>query len=138
MSYLKSYLELILLPTFEDRFEYLKLNGVPSEETFGGHRQLNQILYQSYEWQKIRRRVIIRDNGCDLGITDRPIQKRILIHHINPITIEMVLNHDPAVFDLNNLITTCHDTHEAIHYGDQNLLIPSKPTERKPGDTKLW
>lgn len=135
---LRTYQDLLALPTFEERFEYLKLNGVPSEATFGGHRQLNQILYRSYEWRKIRRRVIIRDNGCDLGIQDRPIQKGILIHHINPITIEMILNHDPAVFDLNNLITTCHQTHEAIHYGDKNLLVPTKPTERKPGDTKLW
>lgn len=135
---IRTYQELILIPTFEERFEYLKLNGVPSEVTFGGHRYLNQVFYKSPEWLKARRRVIIRDNGCDLGLTDRPIRTKILIHHLNPITIEQVLNRDPAIFDLNNLICVSHETHEAIHYGDGSRLIPSMPIERKPGDTKLW
>lgn len=135
---IKTYQELIRIPTFEERFEYLKLKGNPSEATFGGHRYLNQALYKSPEWQSIRQRVIIRDNGCDLGLTDRPIRTKILIHHLNPITIEQVLNRDPAIFDLNNLICVSHETHEAIHYGDGSRLIPSTPTERKPGDTKLW
>lgn len=135
---IKTYQELIRIPTFEERFEYLKLKDNPSEATFGGHRYLNQALYKSPEWQSIRQRVIIRDNGCDLGLTDRPIRTKILIHHLNPITIEQVLNRDPAIFDLNNLICVSHETHEAIHYGDGSRLIPSTPTERKPGDTKLW
>jgi hypothetical protein len=137
MSYL-TYDELITLETFEKRFTYLKLNGKCSEETFGGHRLLNQILYKSPQWQDIRRRVIIRDNGCDLGIPDRPINSKILIHHINPITIEQVTNFDPAIFDLNNLICCSHSTHNLIHYGDLEKAIPTNPIERKPGDTRLW
>lgn len=134
----RTYDELITLPTFEERFAYLQLNGRASEETFGGHRILNQMLYRSPQWQEIRRRVIIRDDGCDLGIADRPINERILIHHLNPITIEQVTNFDPAIFDLNNLICTCKTTHNAIHYGTVDITIPSNPIERKPGDTRLW
>lgn len=137
MKYL-TYDELILLPTFEARFKYLQLNGHCSVETFGGHRLLNQMLYKSPQWYDIRRKVIIRDNGCDLGIPDRPINTKILIHHVNPITIEQVINFDPAVFDLNNLICCSHATHNAIHYSDMEKLTPTKPTERKPGDTRLW
>lgn len=137
---LRTYQELILLPTFEDRYNYLKLNGVPTETTFGGHRQVNQILYSSPEWKNVRRRVIVRDNGCDLGLTDRPITKpnKLLIHHLNPITLDQVINHDPVVFDLNNLICVSYTTHNAIHYGDSSQLIPTQPTIRAPGDTKLW
>ncbi|WP_130837533.1 hypothetical protein [Lachnoclostridium sp. Marseille-P6806] len=135
---MKTYQELIRIPSFEERFEYLRCNQNPSESTFGGHRVLNQILYQSPEWKEVRRKVIIRDNGCDLGITDRPIRTKILIHHINPISIEQVANHDPIIFDLNNLICCSHETHEAIHYGDGKRLIPSIPVERKPGDTTPW
>ena len=134
----KTYNELILLPTFEERFAYLQLNGMCSETTFGGHRLLNQMLYKSPQWQEVRRRVIIRDDGCDLGIPDRPISDYILIHHINPITIEQVTNFDPAVFDLNNLICVSKITHNAIHYGDGSKLTPSTIIERKPGDTRLW
>jgi len=137
MSY-KTYSELILLPTFEERFIYLKLNGQCSVTTFGGHRQLNQMLYKSPMWLDARRRVIIRDDGCDLGIKDRPINGKIIIHHINPITIEQVINFDPAVFDLNNLICVSAETHNQIHYGNGDILIPSIVIERKPGDTKLW
>lgn len=137
---MKTYLELITLQTFEDRFNYLKLNGVVAETTFGGHREVNQILYRSPEWQRVRRKVIIRDNGCDLAIEDRPIIKpaRILIHHINPISLKDITDHDPKVFDLNNLITVSHETHNAIHYGDQSLLTPSTPNERKLNDTIPW
>ena len=134
----RSYSELILLPTFEERFQYLKLNGQCSVETFGGHRALNQILYKSPEWQQTRQRVIIRDKGCDLGIEDRPINTRIIIHHINPITIEQVVNFDPAIFDLDNLISSEENTHKQIHYGDGSSLAPSVVIERKPGDTRLW
>lgn len=129
---------MILLPTFEERFEYLRLNGQCSVETFGGHRVLNQILYKSLEWIRTRQRVIIRDMGCDLGIADRPINDKILIHHINPITIEQVTSFDPAIFDMNNLVCVSKNTHNAIHYGDGSKLTPSTITERKPGDTRLW
>ena len=137
---IRTYQELSTFSTFEERFKYLKLNGVPSFETFGSKRSLNQILYNSPEWLRIRKRVIARDLGCDLGIFDRPISKpnKLLIHHLNPITIDQVINHDPVIFDLNNLITVSHNTHNAIHYGDLNSLPPSTPNERKAGDTKLW
>ena len=134
----RTYNELILLQTFEERFDYLRLNGQCSEVTFGGHRLLNQMLYRSPKWQEVRRRVIIRDSGCDLGIEDRPINDQILIHHINPITIDQVTNFDPCIFDLNNLISVSKKTHNAIHYGDGTNLAPSTITERKPGDTRLW
>ena len=134
----RSYSELILLPTFEERFEYLRLNGQCSVETFGGHRALNQVLYKSPQWLKARSRVIVRDNGCDLGIADRPISDKIIIHHINPITIEQVVNFDPAIFDLDNLICTIERTHRQIHYGDGSSLTPSVVLERKPGDTRSW
>lgn len=137
---MKSYEELITLKTFEERFNYLKLTGKVGVDTFGGHREINQILYRSPEWKRIRRKVIVRDDGCDLGIDDRPIERprKILIHHINPITIKQVIEKNPMVFDMNNLITVSFNTHNAIHYGDNSLLTPTKPTERKPGDTKLW
>lgn len=134
----RTYQELISLPTFEERFKYCQCKANPSEATFGGHRLLNQILYRSIEWKRIRQQVIIRDNGCDLACSDRPINRNILIHHLNPITIEQVENHDPAVFDLNNLICVSHDTHNAIHYGEIDSLIPSSPIVRSKGDTTLW
>ena len=134
----RTYEELITLPTFEERFNYLKLNGQCSEIIFGGHRLLNQMLYKSPQWRDTRQRVIIRDNGCDLGIEDRPISDLIIIHHINPLTIEQVVNFDPAIFDMNNLICSAKTTHNQIHYGDGSSLAPSVMTERKPGDTKLW
>jgi len=137
MSYL-TYDELIKLPTFEERFKYLQLKGQCSIETFGGHRLLNQMLYRSPQWEEVRRKVIIRDNGCDLGIADRPIHTKILIHHINPITIDQVTHFDPCVFDMNNLICCTHRTHNAIHYGEIDGLTPTEPIERKPGDTRLW
>lgn len=133
----KSYSEVILLPTLEERFEYLKLSGKVGAETFGYDRYLNQILYHDPEWKRIRNDVIIRDNGCDLGVEDHEIKGRILVHHINPITIEDVKLRRYCVFDLNNLICTSHDTHNAIHYGDVNLL-PKNPIERKPNDTCPW
>ena len=134
----RSYLELVTLPTFEERFNYLKLCGRPSEVTFGRNRNLNQMLYHSPQWKTIRQKVIIRDNGCDLAMQDRPIMKNILIHHLNPITIEQVVNHDAIVFDMNNLVCVSFDTHNAIHYSDGSNLIPSVPLERKLGDTCLW
>lgn len=136
----KTYQELIQLNTFEERFEYLRLAGTPGYITFGSHRLLNQMLYKSPIWESTRQRVILRDNGCDLAIPDRPIGKRdiLIVHHLNPITIEQVTNNDPAVYDLNNLVCVSHKTHNAIHYGDGSKLMPSQPIERRPGDTKLW
>lgn len=96
------------------------------------------MLYNSPQWRKIRQQVIIRDNGCDLAIEDRPIFDKILIHHINPITIKQVTEHDPMIFDLNNLVCVSYNTHEAIHFSNEQILIPSEPVKRFKGDTKLW
>ena len=134
---IKSYHELILLPTFEERFEYLRLNGIVGEETFGMDRYANQTLYRSYEWKKVRDKVILRDKGCDLGIEDREIFRDILIHHINPITLEDIVNRDPKVFDLDNLISTNKMTHNAIHFGNLDLLTTA-PIERSRFDTAPW
>lgn len=134
---IKSYSVVILLPTLEERFNYLKLNGKVGADTFGYDRYLNQILYHDPEWRRIRRDVIIRDNGCDLGVEGHEIHGRILVHHINPITVDDVKLRRYCVFDLDNLICTSHDTHNAIHYGDVNLL-PKNPIERKPNDTCPW
>lgn len=133
----KRYSELKNIETFEDRFEYLKLKGEVGDQTFGGHRYLNQLLYNSDEWKKVRREVIIRDDGCDLGDSDHEISGSILIHHINPITIDDIVNRSPKVFDLDNLICTSHSTHNAIHYGDESLL-KKKPINRTKNDTCPW
>lgn len=133
----KSYDELSKLPTFIERFNYLKLNGSVGIQTFGSERYLNQALYKCREWKSIRNKVIIRDNGCDIGCDDRPISDRILVHHINPITIDDVLNRRSCVFDEQNLICVSHSTHNAIHYSDARQLIEDY-TERKPNDTSPW
>lgn len=133
-----SYSELITLPTFEERYRYLKQSGIVAEETFGGHRYLNQAYYRSAEWRQTRNRVIIRDNGCDLGMEGYEIRDRVYIHHINPITEEDILDRSPALFDMENLICVSFNTHQAIHYGDESLLPTISFTERMPGDTKLW
>ena len=137
MRSIKTYSELITLPTFEERFEYLKLNGRVGENTFGSKRYLNQILYKTPRWLSSRDQVIIRDDGCDLGVPGREIMGRILVHHIDPITIEDVLNENPKVFDLENLITIARMTHEAVHYGDIDILIRD-PIERTKNDTCPW
>ena len=134
----RTYLELSKLKTFEERYRYCRCHANPSTVTFGKDRILNQMLYTSPQWKSIRRKVILRDNGCDLGIEDRPIKTKLVIHHLNPITVEQVVNHDPCVFDMNNLICVSFETHNTIHYGEEDSLIPSTPTERFPGDTKLW
>ena len=133
----KSYLELITIPTFEERFEYLKLDGAVGKETFGYDRYLNQALYSSKEWRDFRRRIIIRDNGCDLACEGYEMQNGILIHHINPITIDAVINRRPVIFDPNNVVCVSHNTHNAIHYGDKGLLITT-PIERTANDTCPW
>ena len=134
---IKCYSELITLPTFEERFNYLKLNGTVGKDTFGYDRYLNQILYKSQKWLSTRDIVIIRDNGCDLACEGYEIRGRILIHHINPITVEDILNENPIIFDPENLITTIHNTHNAIHYGDESLIIKG-PIERTKNDTIPW
>ena len=139
MTTIKTYSELITIPTFEGRFEYLRLNGRVGETTFGSKRYLNQILYKTDKWLSVRDKIIIRDEGCDLGIIDREIHRplKVLVHHINPITIDDVLNDDPKVFDPENLITISHMTHEAVHYGNSDLLIKD-PIERHKNDTCPW
>lgn len=133
----RTYLELIELKTFEDRFDYLRLDGVVGAETFGSSRQLNQALYRSYEWKKIRDMIILRDNGCDLGIEGRDIFQQPYIHHLNPITKKQILDRDPILFDPNNLITVSYQTHQAIHYGDKSILLLD-PIERFANDVAPW
>lgn len=133
----KSYTELIAFSTFEERFEYLKLRGAVGQSTFGFDRYLNQLLYTSKEWRRVRQGIIIRDDCCDLGIGDRGIYSKLIIHHINPITVEDIERFHSRIFDPDNLVCTTHDTHNAIHYGDASLLL-QLPKERKKGDTLLW
>lgn len=133
----RSYHELSKLKTFEERYAYLRLNGKVGEETFGFDRYLNQSLYKDPEWLEARDIVILRDNGCDLGMPDREIQGRILVHHLNPITKDQILRRDPIIFDPENLICTAKNTHDAIHYGDESILIKT-PIDRKPNDTCPW
>lgn len=126
-------------PTFLDRFHYLKLAGSVGEETFGSHRYLNQLLYKCKEWKQVRRDVMIRDGEFDLGCADRRLGKgeRVYIHHINPITADQILERDPMVFDLENLISCSFNTHQAIHYGNEDLLYLEEP-ERTLNDTIPW
>lgn len=135
---MRTYSELISIPTFEERFEYLKLDGTIGEETFGFDRYLNQQLYHSPEWRSLRNKIIIRDDGCDLAIPDRKIFGRVIIHHMNPITIEDIENNNPDIFNPEYLITTFKMTHDAIHYGDESLLILSEPVIRTENDTIPW
>ena len=137
MKNIKTYSELISLPTFEERFRYLKLSGNVGEETFGNMRYLNQFLYSSPEWRHLRDQIIIRDNGCDLGMEGYDIFGKVIIHHLEPITVNDVISGNPKVFDPENLICTSHTTHNAIHYGDENLIIGA-PIERTENDTCPW
>lgn len=136
---IRTYSELIKLPTFEERYRYLRLSGRVGEETFGFDRYLNQQFYKSDEWMSIRDYVIIRDNGCDLGIEDREIRgrNRILVHHMNPVTKDDILRRSKYLLDPEYLICTIKNTHDAIHYGDESLLIIT-PTERTRNDTCPW
>ena len=133
----RSYRELIRLDNFEERYNYLRLYGMVGQDVFGFDRYINQAFYSSKKWRSTRSEVIIRDNGCDLAIPDREIGGTIFIHHINPITLEMFENDDPLLFDLDNLVCVSRETHQAIHYGDESLLIKDY-SPRQPGDTKLW
>lgn len=135
---IKTYSELITLPTFEERYEYLKLGGKVGEETFGYDRWLNQMFYNSREWKDFRRDIIVRDMGCDLGISDREIQGLVIVHHINPIPKYAI---EKRMLDVlmnpENAICVSHNTHNAIHYGDVGLLI-TEPIDRKQNDTCPW
>lgn len=131
-----TYSELIRIPSYEERYEYLKLDGRVGDRTFGSSRYLNQALYHSEEWKALKHRLIVRDNGCDLAFPGYDIFDRICLHHLNPITKEDILNRNPKVLDPENLICTSYNTHKAIHYGDRDLL--NLLVERRPGDTTPW
>lgn len=137
MSNLRCYKELIRLKTFDERFEYLKLKGIVGEATFGYDRYLNQLLYTSGEWRRIRRDIILRDNGCDLAVEGYDIPDIIIVHHMNPISVEDLIDFSEDVINPEYLICVSYDTHNAIHYGDKSLLT-REPIERKPGDTCPW
>ena len=134
---IKRYSELILLHTFEERYKYLQLNGVIGDETFGFDRYINQMFYRSNEWKQVRDYVIVRDNGCDLGIEGHEIRGKILIHHMNPIGIKDIQQVNKILLDPEYLITTMLSTHNAIHYGDESLLVKD-PIERSKNDTCPW
>ena len=134
---IRTYSELITLPTFEERYRYLRLGGRVGEETFGFDRYINQTFYKSQEWLSVRDYVITRDMGCDLGVEGREIHERILIHHMNPIRVEDILNRSKYLLDPEYLISTIKRTHDAIHYGDERLLIAA-PIERTKNDTCPW
>lgn len=134
---IRTYSELIRIEDFTQRFEYLQLWGKVGEISFGWERWLNQELYKSTKWRRVRDKVIIRDNGCDLAHQDFEITDRIIVHHLNPLTPEDIENDVPEIYDLEFLVCTSRMTHNAIHYGDRDLL-PQLPVERRPGDTCPW
>ena len=133
----RTYDELSQLKTFDERFQYLKLDGVIGEDLFGYMRQLNQAFYTSSLWKNVRNQIIIRDDGCDLGIPGHTIFGKLLVHHLNPLTKEDLINHSSRLVDPNNLITVSFDTHQAITYGDV-ALIQRDPIERSENDTCQW
>lgn len=134
---IRTYSELITIPTFEKRFEYLQLKGSVGKDTFGYDRYLNQVLYRSPEWKRLRNQIIIRDDGCDLACDGYDVYGKVLIHHLNPITVEDVLARSRKVFDPDNLVCVSHNTHNAIHYGDMDLLVTG-PIIRTKNDTCPW
>lgn len=137
MSALRCYRELIRLKTFDERFEYLKLGALVGDPTFGFERFMNQMLYSSSKWRRLRNEIIIRDNGCDLGMEGFEIPDKIIVHHMNPMTVDDLKEFSEDVFNPEYLICVSHNTHNAIHYGDKNLL-PRGPIERRSGDTCPW
>lgn len=136
-SKIRSYSELRRIRDFGDRYKYLALRGTVGEMTFGFDRYMNQQFYTSREWRSVRNEVIVRDNGCDLGIEGYEIYKGLYIHHMNPMSVNDIKHGNPDILEPEYLITCTHQTHNAIHYGDENLL-PRKFEPRRPGDTKLW
>ena len=137
MKIIRTYTDLIQIPSFRDRYRYLRLGGVVGESTFGFERHLNQALYTSKRWRSARNEVIIRDNGCDLGLEGYEIEFGLVVHHMNPITVEDAEEWGDDVFNPNYLICVSPATHNAIHFGDESLL-PRLPIERRPGDTCPW
>lgn len=138
ITMIKTYSELRRYRTFDERFDYLKLRGVVAHETFGFDRHINQAFYNSIYWEEARRYVIIRDNGCDLGIPGYEIGAESLVHHMNPITSDDIVNREEWILDPEYLILTTHNTHNAIHYGTESSSLPKVVTQRTPRDTKLW
>lgn len=134
---IRTYSELITIPTFEERYKYLQLKGSVGKDTFGYDRYLNQLFYQTIEWKRLRRDLIIRDCGCDLGVKGYEIHGRIIIHHMNPITKEDLLDRTDYLMNSEYLICTTHSTHNAIHYGDESLLVTA-PIVRSKNDTCPW
>lgn len=137
MRTIRTYSELIRLPTFEERFRYLKLDGLVGKDTFGFDRYLNQEFYRSKEWKEVRDFVIVRDNGCDLGMDGYEIVGRIYIHHMNPITVNDIVHSSDFLLNPDYLICVSHNTHNAVHYGDEDLLVTA-PVERRKNDTCPW
>jgi len=137
MSRTRTYSELRRLETFEERYHYLELRGYLGESTFGFDRWMNQRFYKSNEWRTVRNQVIVRDNGCDLGVPGFEIYSGLLVHHMNPLSVDDLEHGEEWILDPNFLITTSLQTHNAIHYGDESQL-PRGPVERKAGDTRLW
>lgn len=137
MKMIRCYSDLRQIESFKERYLYLKLHGKVGEETFGYDRWVNQALYKSQEWRKTRREIIIRDNGCDLGVDGYELDNFIMVHHINPLTLEDIEEERDIIFDPENLICCSQRTHKAIHFGDESLL-PKEPVIRRPGDTCLW
>jgi hypothetical protein len=129
---------MLTFSSFEDRFRYLNLAARVGLETFGAERFLNQTFYRSDEWKKARRKAIIRDNGCEMGLDGFVIHGRLIVHHINPLTIEEIESHSPSLVDLENLVCVSFDLHNAIHYGDERFIDSALPAERFPGDTSPW
>ena len=134
---IRTYSELRQFDTFLERFRYLELKGSVGRSTFGFDRHVNQRFYRSSEWRNVRHHVISRDLGCDLGVADHEIYDKVLIHHMNPMTIDDIADGNDAIIDPQFLICTSHKTHNAIHFGDESQL-PKLPVTRSPGDTKLW
>lgn len=137
---IRTYSELLEIPTFLERYNFLKLGGIVGEETFGGHRYYNQKFYMSKEWRDFRREIILRDNGCDLASEEKPFRdkERIIIHHLNPITIDDVIYVTEALLDPENVVAVSNSTHLAIHYGDRSLLDIETFNIRRPNDTCPW
>lgn len=134
----KSYSEMSMLYSFEERFNYLKLHGQVGMDTFGYDRFMNQDFYRSAEWARTRSYIIARDNGCDLGIPNNPIFGKVIVHHINPISQDDIIHHPEKLFDPENLICISMDTHNALHYGDDSILNKNKMANRRPNDTCPW
>lgn len=133
----RRYSEMRFFDTFEERFEYLKLVGEVGKATFGFDRWVNQQFYNSYEWKQARNFVIMRDEGCDLGVPGHEVHERLMVHHMNPILPDDLMSGSNWVLDPEFLVVVSHRTHNAIHYGDESLLARA-PVQRRPGDTKLW